>query len=136
MAHVSYFQTLLNFNCPLSLSPCHPPPFFFFFLFVFDKQRTSEPVPTENHSKSLSTASSQSVTPPLFSPPWVPHPFPLNSRPSERRALSWPRGGKMAEFIPCCVSDNTPGRETSCLRLQAEDSYPALSLSPPHQWRH
>lgn len=54
----------------------------------------------------------------------------------ERRALSWPCGEKMAEFIPCCVGDNTPERDTSRLRLQAEDSFLAFSLSPRLQCRH
>lgn len=54
----------------------------------------------------------------------------------ERRALSWPCGEKMAEFIPCCVGDNTPERDTSRLRLQAEDSFLAFSLSPRLQCWH
>lgn len=54
----------------------------------------------------------------------------------ERRALSWPCGEKMAEFIPCCVGDNTPECDTSRLRLQAEDSFLAFSLSPRLQCRH
>lgn len=56
--------------------------------------------------------------------------------PLERRALSWPCGEKMAEFIPCCVGDNTPECDTSRLRLQAEDSFLAFSLSPRLQCRH
>lgn len=54
----------------------------------------------------------------------------------ERRALSWPCGEKMAEFIPCCVGDNTPEHDTSRLRLQAADSFLAFSLSPLLQCRH
>lgn len=66
-------------------------------------------------------------------------PFPSSSPPRgllERRALSWPCGEKMAEFIPCCVGDNTPERDTSRLRLQVEDSFLAFSLSPRLQCRH
>ena len=66
-------------------------------------------------------------------------PFPSSSPPRgplERRALSWPCGEKMAEFIPCCVGDNTPERDTSRLRLQVEDSFLAFCLSPRLQCRH
>lgn len=36
---VSYFQTLLNFNCPLSLSPCRPPPLFSSFSYLSSTNR-------------------------------------------------------------------------------------------------
>lgn len=47
----------------------------------------------------------------------------------EKRALSWPSGEKMVEFISCCVGDKTLERDTSKLRLQAKDSFFAFSLS-------
>lgn len=94
----------------------------------------AEPFPTENYHKGLSTAipSSFFVLPSpgslsFFLPP---------QRLLERRALSWPCGEKMVEFIPRCVSDNTPEHDTSHLRLQAADTFQAFSLSPRLQWRH
>lgn len=64
-------------------------------------------------------------------------PYPPSVPPQgvlERSTLWWPRGEKMAEFIPRCVADNTPMCRTSRYRLHTADFPPGVS---PHlQHRH
>lgn len=64
-------------------------------------------------------------------------PYPPSLPPQgvlERSTLSWPRGEKMAEFIPRCVADNTPMCRTSRYRLHTADFPPGVP--PRRQHRH
>lgn len=64
-------------------------------------------------------------------------PYPPSLPPQgvlERSTLPWPRGEKMAEFIPRCVADNTPMCRTTRYRLHAADFPPGVP--PRRQHRH
>lgn len=122
----------VNPSIPLPQSALSSPFFFFFFLSRWGRWAISN---RELFWKFINSYS-QATPPSLCS--LLRGPFPSSS-PSgllERRALSWPCVEKMAEFIPCCVGDNTPKRDTSRLRLQVEDSFLAFSLSPRLQCWH